>query len=1032
MTRSTFGGTDDDYVSSPFNIGGRKVHGALPNTIVTFWSAKTGGTQYTDLLNEAGGAVASITSDADGFLPQFQGPDGVLQMWADAGGGRKMLETRSTAAVSAAVAAAAASAAAAAAVGTTTDTIIAGRVNDGTSATRAALDPVYNRGLNVTTKGATGNGTTDDTTAIHAARDAAAAFGANLYFPPGTYKSTSLSANVAGQRWDLDGATILGNGGSTHGITVAASKVTIRGGKVDGNATAGACVVVNTTFTNVTVEGVELTNATYGVRGGGTTSAVLTGLTVRNNYIHDLIAGATNHAIFINGGADKGAVTGNRIDTVPGNGVYVGNGSTGLRCTNNTITNSSRVGIEVIASPGCVVTDNSISTVTSYGVSISASNECVVASNRITSPGTGGIEAAASSRVVINGNTVIGSTLASIQINCNAGDVSDDLVITGNLISNPSAVGIAAAGSSTGAARGGVVSGNTIINAVGQAIFLASTIAAPDWTISNNHISFTTAAASGIVVQQNYTAITGNQVYYASTLPSGSGPGISLSSGLGNRVTGNTIDGNGKCTTGIGTGTGITKSLINANYVEGTTTNTISVAATDVNATITVIGNHTDPTSGSDLNLAAGAMAFGNRRRSEAFTRTDSAHKFVGNVGFYGTTPAARPASVSTEKALETIGLGATMSRQVFNVKDYGAVGNGTTDDSAAIQAAITAASTVVAGGTVFFPPGFYNVLTGLTLTAPNIKLLGAGPGNMGVSGSFGARDYGTSVIHSAVTGLVLLTIGTTSSTDWRGPTIEGLTFLDSSGTSDQLAGAILVQRMNNGVIRNVGIPRMVAGYGIKANGTSGNPQYWLLDRVNVYQALTGIDARTGADWTITNGTLWGVSPSGAGVVAGSYGIRVSGSAKVMTTSVQYFDTEIEVTGDHNQILGGTFEASNSHTTPVPTVGVDVLSGVNNYINAEMANVQKYSAAPIRINAAATRTVVDYYRDTGSGTILDSGVDTTLTGKQQGWKIAGNIGFFGTTPIAKRATTANATDLATAITLVNALKADLQAYGLKS
>ena len=47
-------------------------------------------------------------------------------------------------------------------------------------------------------------------------------------------------------------------------------------------------------------------------------------------------------------------------------------------------------------------------------------------------------------------------------------------------------------------------------------------------------------------------------------------------------------------------------------------------------------------------------------------------------------------------------------------------------------------------------------------------------------------------------------------------------------------------------------------------------------------------------------------------------------------------------------------------------------------------------------------------------------------------KINGNVGFAGTAPIAKRATTADSTDLASVITLANALKADLIAYGLKS
>lgn len=44
----------------------------------------------------------------------------------------------------------------------------------------------------------------------------------------------------------------------------------------------------------------------------------------------------------------------------------------------------------------------------------------------------------------------------------------------------------------------------------------------------------------------------------------------------------------------------------------------------------------------------------------------------------------------------------------------------------------------------------------------------------------------------------------------------------------------------------------------------------------------------------------------------------------------------------------------------------------------------------------------------------------------------GKVGFMGATPVARRATTADATDLASVITLANALKADLVALGLKS
>ncbi|HEX3786092.1 MAG TPA: glycosyl hydrolase family 28-related protein [Pseudonocardiaceae bacterium] len=65
----------------------------------------------------------------------------------------------------------------------------------------------------------------------------------------------------------------------------------------------------------------------------------------------------------------------------------------------------------------------------------------------------------------------------------------------------------------------------------------------------------------------------------------------------------------------------------------------------------------------------------------------------------------------------------------VYNVKDYGATGNGSTDDTTAVQNAINAASTA-GGGTVWFPAGTYMVTptTSPALNVPSdgIKLVGA------------------------------------------------------------------------------------------------------------------------------------------------------------------------------------------------------------------------------------------------------------------------------------------------------------------
>lgn len=65
----------------------------------------------------------------------------------------------------------------------------------------------------------------------------------------------------------------------------------------------------------------------------------------------------------------------------------------------------------------------------------------------------------------------------------------------------------------------------------------------------------------------------------------------------------------------------------------------------------------------------------------------------------------------------------------VFNVKDvaYGAVGNGVSDDTPEINAAISAAN-AAGGGIVYLPPGSYRVATSLTLLS-GVHLVGAGKG---------------------------------------------------------------------------------------------------------------------------------------------------------------------------------------------------------------------------------------------------------------------------------------------------------------
>jgi hypothetical protein len=125
-----------------------------------------------------------------------------------------------------------------------------------------------------------------------------------------------------------------------------------------------------------------------------------------------------------------------------------------------------------------------------------------------------------------------------------------------------------------------------------------------------------------------------------------------------------------------------------------------------------------------------------------------------GGAALIGNTPSGTIAATTVQGAINEIvsdlaassgsslvghiatGTGATARtiqaklRDTVSVKDFGAVGDGTTNDTAAIQAAIDALSPL--GGTLYFPKGTYIVSDAnadnacLTVTAP-IQFLGAG-----------------------------------------------------------------------------------------------------------------------------------------------------------------------------------------------------------------------------------------------------------------------------------------------------------------
>lgn len=77
--------------------------------------------------------------------------------------------------------------------------------------------------------------------------------------------------------------------------------------------------------------------------------------------------------------------------------------------------------------------------------------------------------------------------------------------------------------------------------------------------------------------------------------------------------------------------------------------------------------------------------------------------------------------------------------RGLYNVRDYGARGNGSADDTAAIRGAIAAAQQNVYGGVVFLPAGQYVVRAPLVISRSDILILGEGP--LATMGGAGFND---------------------------------------------------------------------------------------------------------------------------------------------------------------------------------------------------------------------------------------------------------------------------------------------------
>lgn len=196
----------------------------------------------------------------------------------------------------------------------------------------------------------------------------------------------------------------------------------------------------------------------------------------------------------------------------------------------------------------------------------------------------------------------------------------------------------------------------------------------------------------------------------------------------------------------------------------------------------------------------------------------------------------------------------ALWKKDVFNVKRYGATGDGVTDDREAIQDAINAAGAV--GGIVFFPPGTYKVTGTLYVTydATNnasypqgaqlqgaVKLLGVR--EMSIS-NFTNDVYCGSVIEYTGSSYAIDADGTSRSVQLRNFRLENLAIV--ANTSTQVL-----------YVRNANQQSGFKGLLVVQEGASGSGVLWenthtcTFDRSFIYTSQEGTN--TGKGFVLRN-----------------------------------------------------------------------------------------------------------------------------------------------------------------------------------
>lgn len=322
------------------------------------------------------------------------------------------------------------------------------------------------------------------------------------------------------------------------------------------------------------------------------------------------------------------------------------------------------------------------------------------------------------------------------------------------------------------------------------------------------------------------------------------------------------------------------------------------------------------------------------------------------------------------------------------SVFDFGARGDGLSDDTTALQTALTAAG-AAGGGLVYLPPGTYKITSGLTFPRQQVNLFGAG--------------YACSIIDATSLGAgTAISVGNGSTyNDWG--SLEDLQVQSNANAALTL---LSVNAAHRGLLRKVmlkGLSDPVGSFGahfLNADTqkiedcifTSTNNPLYLETLCNEIEILSTTLAGAGVCLRILNSHT--VRVRGGQISNGSIGVQIDCTVAQQSDGIQIenvdyesntLDLQVGDTGTSSQAVGGFTQISS------PMVDGCKIDRATDAVLVSSPVGGGGSGVAITITANADRTTLINCRKRTNGSVLDSGTNTNIVEGETGVMVTGKI-----------------------------------------